>query len=529
MTTHMNSRTITSKPGRQSIRWNVLLALAMLGGVSGCLGLEVTDPNGLSIPTVFSNAANTEAALIGSWKAYTETSRGTCPTLPMAVWGDEITTTSVTYIDYSAEPRIPINNRDNLNCATRNGYWQPYESAAGARESFQGIKANNLKFGTVNATTPNGTDTESRLIFAKFLIAINNLRLGLYFDQAFITDTATPQGEKGTAYSPYPEVLAAARAQLRNVIAHARSVPDFTLPSTIVNGRTITRDELIRICYSYLVRADVYAPRDPAARAAVPWAAVLARLDSGITRDFGHQADPAIAGTGSTYINNSFAQNTVRISNRLVGPADTSGQYQAWVAKPLSERSAFTITTPDRRIHGATNTTAGTRFTRLSSTMSSATNGPYLTSAYRSTRYLNTAADSGNRAFIPEISVDEQKYIRAEALWRLGRGAEAAALINPTRVAANLKPVDANGPPAGRDCVPKKVDGSCGDLFDAIQYEKRIDLYPYRADVTWMDARGWGKLVKGTPFQMPVSGRELISQNLPYYTFGGEGLPGGAP
>jgi hypothetical protein len=121
------------------------------------------------------------------------------------------------------------------------------------------------------------------------------------------------------------------------------------------------------------------------------------------------------------------------------------------------------------------------------------------------------------------------KFIRAEALWRVGRAAEAAALINLTRVAANLRPVDVNGPPAGRDCVPKRNDGTCGNLFDAIQYEKRIELYPYNGEVTWFDARGWGKLVSGTPYQLPVSGRELLTLGLPYYTFGGVGLPGGAP
>ncbi|MBM4193681.1 MAG: hypothetical protein FJ202_04785 [Gemmatimonadetes bacterium] len=505
------------------------LALIAAAGIAGCISLDVTNPNGLGITTVFNNAANTEAALIGSWKAYTAVGLSSCPTLPLGIWGDEITSTSISYIDYSGEPRIPINNRDNLNCTTRSGYWTPYESMAGARESFQGIRANNLVFGTVNATTPGGADTPNRVLFAKFIIAINTLRHALYFDQAFITDTATPPGEKGTNLSPAAQVLATAKAQLRNVIAEAQAMPAFTWPALFINGRTITRDELVRICYSYLVRADVYSPRNPAERAAVNWGAVLARLDSGITRDFGHQADPAIAGTGSTYLTNSFAQNTVRISNRLIGPADTSGVYQAWLAKPIADRTAFTITTPDRRIHGATNSTAGTRFTRLTTTMGSATNGPYLTSSYRSTRYLNTAADSGSRAFVVEIALDEMKFIRAEALFRLNRGAEAAALINPTRVAANLKPVDANGPPAGRDCVPRKNDGACGNLFDAIQYEKRIELYPYRSEVTWFDARGWGKLVPGTPFQLPVSGRELLTQGLTYYTFGGVGLPGGAP
>ncbi|HYW32939.1 MAG TPA: RagB/SusD family nutrient uptake outer membrane protein, partial [Gemmatimonas sp.] len=307
-----------------------------------------------------------------------------------------------------------------------------------------------------------------------------------------------------------------------------RAAPAFTTPALWFNARPITRDEWIRVVQSFRVRADVYAPRNPAERAAVNWAAVLARIDSGITRDFGYQAARDVAGTGSTYINNSFAQNTLRISNRLLGPADTSGRYQAWIASPVATRNAITITTPDRRIHGATNSTAGTRFTRLTSTMGSAANGPYLTSSYRSTRYLNTAADSGLVAFIQVISMDEMKFIRAEALYWLNRGAEAATLINPTRIAAGLRPVDANGPPPGADCVPRKDDGTCGTLFDAIQYEKRIELYPLEGDIAWFDARGWGKLVTGTPFQLPVSGRELLSRGLPYYTFGGQ-AGGGAP
>jgi hypothetical protein len=524
---HLFLECIATRTRRRLTRFSPMVVGAALS--AGCLGLDVTNPNGLSIETVFNNAANVDAALIGAYKAYTEVQRGSCPTIPFSVWGNDITTTSVTYIDYSAEPRIPINNRDNLNCTTRYGYYTPFEAAAAARESFQGINTNGLKFGIVDAASPNGRDTQSRLIFAKFIIAISELDHGLFFDQAFISDTATPPGTRGTDLKPSAEVLAKAVEGLRNVIAHARAVPDFTLPATFVNGRSITRDELIRICMSYIVRSQVYAPRNPTDRAAVNWARVLAQLDSGITRDFGHQADPAIAGTGSTFINNSFAQNTVRVSNRLLGPADTSGVYQTWLAAPLNLRTAITITTPDRRIHGATNTVAGTRFTRLTSTMGSASNGPYLTSSYRSTRYLNTAADSGSRAFIQVISMDEMKFIRAEALYRLGRRSEAAALINPTRVAANLKPVDANGPPAGRDCVPRKDNGACGDLFDAIQYEKRIELYPYSGgEITWYDARGWGKLISGTPIHLQVSGRELIKLGLPYYTFGGTGA-GSAP
>ncbi len=522
--------TSVSRPVAARRRAALLIGTMAAASLAGCVDLAVTDPNNLSIATVFNNAANTEAALIGSFKAYTAVNRGSCPTLIYSLWGHDITTTSVTYLEFAVEPRLPINNRDNVNCATRVSYWTPYEAAAGAREAFIGIRDNKLKFGTINAATPDGADTPNRKLFAKFIIAISQLKLALATDQAYVTDTITPGlNQTNVTLVPWQQVLDNAKAQMRVIIREAQAGPNFTWPALFINGRPITRDELVRVMYSFLVRADVYSPRTPAQRNAVNWAAVLARLDSGITRDFGWQADPAVANTASTYINNSFAQNTVRIHNRLLGPADTSGNYQAWVAAPIANRTAFTITTPDRRIHGATNSVAGTRFTRLTTTMGSASNGAYLTSSYRSTRYLNTAADSGNRAFIQIMSMDEMKFIRAEALFRVGRFTEAAALINPTRVAAGLRPVDANGPPAGRDCVPRKDNGACGDLFDAIQYEKRIELYPTEGDISWWDARGWGKLVPGTPYHVPVSGRELISLGIPYYTFGGVGSPGTAP
>lgn len=511
--------------GLARARRAALGAAAAAIAVGGCMSLDVTDPNALGITTVFTNASNTEAALIGAFKAFTLTSRGTCPTLPLEIYANVQTSTSATYLEFSQEPRIAINNRDNLNCLSRYIFNQHYEAAAGAREAFLGIRDNKLVFGPQTPEFPQGRDTESRKIFARFIIAVSQLQLALLHDQAYVTDTITP-GFNAIVQdlTPWPQVLDNAKAQLRAAIAAARAAPDFTYPTLFVNGRAITRDELIRVMQSYLVRADVYAPRTPQQRAAVNWAAVLARLDSTVTRDFGLVADPAIAGTASTYITNSFAQSTVRLATRYVGPADTSGAYQAWLRQTVATRNSIQIFTPDRRISNTTLTIPVTgvgRINRVTSTMSSAANGAYLTSQYRHVRYLNAAADSGSRTFVPVVAVQEMQFIRAEALFRLGRLAEAAAIINPTRVAAGLRPVDANGPPRERDCVPRRDDGSCGTLFDAIQYEKRMELFPYDGYTNYFDARGWGRLLPGTPLHIPVVGRELITRGLPWYTFGG--------
>ncbi len=523
-----------SRPGLSfRSRWrNLVIVTGASAAVSlgGCLDLQVNDPNGLNLANIYTSPANTEAALVGAFRSYFDIFTSSCPSLPFEIYGNMLTTTSTSYIPFAAEPRIPIDNFDNLNCTSRYTWNNPYEAAAQAREVYQGITQNKLTYGVVNAAFPNGQDTPSRLVFAKFIVAASQLQLGLTNDSAYITDVKTSQGDYGTKLEPYQAVLANAVLQLREMIFDAKAAPDFVFPQLWVNGQSITRDQIVRVAQSLITRAQVYGPRNKADRDAVNWNQVLARMDSTVLVDFGVQAQADISRLRSIYYENSAAQNTVRISNRFIGPADTSGQYQAWLAKNIADRGVIRIVTPDRRIHAASGPTAkGTRFEYRTTSMSSASLGSYLTSSYRNFRYLNATADSGRTAFHRLVSRGEMDMIRAEALYRVGRGAEAAALINPTRVAAGLKAVTASGPPAGADCVPRRNDGTCGDLFDAIQYEKRIEYYPLAGDISWYDQRGWGKLLPGTPFQIPVLGRELATRGLPIYTYGGVGGPGSAP
>src|SRR5262249_32601377 len=180
--------------------------------------------------------------------------------------------------------------------------------------------------------------------------------------------------------SPYKDVIAAGVAQMRNVISDARATADFTTPVTWINQNAITRDELIRVAQSWIQRADVYGARTPEERKAVNWNAVLARHDSTISRDFTEKADPNVANTAGTYINLSFANTTVRINNRFLGPADTSGAYQTWLGQSIANRKSFAVSTPDRRIHAAGDTLkAGTRFALQTIAMSNlGTFGEYL-------------------------------------------------------------------------------------------------------------------------------------------------------
>ncbi len=516
------------------------LGLAAAGtvlGVAGCQSLDVTNQNTPDIDGVFTSGANLEAALLGSWRAFwgvAQGARGTTTTAPypvkqLSVLGNELTTADLDTYIISQEPRVAIDNRDQGGWTNRKPWYDLLESMASAREAYQAIENKGLKVGTVNAQYPNGQDTPRAKVFAKFLIGVDNLYLGLLFDQAFITDEKTDISTFQYELKPYNEVLANAERILREAIAEAKAAENFTIPATWINGQTYTRDEFVRVMYSYIVRGRVYGARTPAERAAVNWNGVLTLLDSGITRNFAQQADLLIGATSSAYYQYSYLQTNGRTNNRLIGPADTSGAYQAWLAQPLGSRNAPRFVTPDRRIHGATPTTAGRYFGLLTTQTMTTVRGTYMLSQYRNIRYLLPPSNNYHQVgLITTMSTQEMMFIRAEALYRLNRRAEAAALINPTRLASNLPAVDVNGPPSGRACVPKRDDGSCGDLFDAIQYEKRIELFPTEAIIAFADARGWGKLLPGTPIHFPVHGRELETLGLPYYTFGGGGT-GSAP
>ena len=144
--------------------------------------------------------------------------------------------------------------------------------------------------------------------------------------------------------------------------------------------------------------------------------------------------------------------------------------------------------------------------------------------------YLRSGAgESYHQGRQPTMTRVEMDLLKAEALIWLRRAAEAVPLINASRVAnGELPPVTIDGPPDDGACVPRKTTGGCGSLWDALRYEKRIEMAGVDPTVAYFDARGWQTLVENTYVQFPVPGRELETLLLPLYTYGG-GQAGSAP
>ena len=103
------------------------------------------------------------------------------------------------------------------------------------------------------------------------------------------------------------------------------------------------------------------------------------------------------------------------------------------------------------------------------------------------------------------LTVAEMDLLKAEALIRLNRANEAVPLINKTRVAnGQLPPVTEAGPPDEQGCVPRKMNGQCGSLWDALRYEKRLEGMGISGVIAFFDARGWQMLPENSILQLPV-------------------------
>jgi hypothetical protein len=231
--------------------------------------------------------------------------------------------------------------------------------------------------------------------------------------------------------------------------------------------------------------------------------------------------------------------------------ADQSGQYQKWISieDPWSRHpnlaadqqgDPFLIITPDKRFPTGSTVAAqqaadGTLFEVATASggfgaqWARPDRGTFRWSYYRYVANNMWLLPSAQRTSAVEVSVDEMRLLRAEAAYRMNNRGEAANLINVTRTAAGLNATDAAG--ANTSCVPKLRTGACGDLFEMLKWEVRLEtMYQGLHMAPWyFHGRGWGDLAEGTFLQFPVPGREASLLNIPAYTFGGIGGEAAAP
>jgi hypothetical protein len=120
----------------------------------------------------------------------------------------------------------------------------------------------------------------------------------------------------------------------------------------------------------------------------------------------------------------------------------------------------------------------------------------------------------------PYFTLAELNMLEAEGQIYKGNFAAARDLVNKTRTKNGLPAITAadntTPVPGGSDCVPKTPSGQgpsatvkCGNLFEAMKWEKRIEeAYTHFAD-WFLDSRGWGDLAEGTPLVWAVPYQDL--------------------
>ena len=535
------------------------LIAASIAGVTACDNLDVTNPNNPSRVTVVRSSQDALALISNAMLQWFNRSGSTSPSVALSVMADEFSTGFADFggQDLSKEPREAINIQNPSNGPPHHVTFPDYYgNIAALNTALQAIE----KFDLVLRNSAGADVTVEANAFAKFMQGMNHGYVALMFDRGYIynesidPDTLDYTGgstEVQDLIQPYSVVMDTALAEMEAALALATSKA-FTYPTTAPNiwflGVPRTNTDMARVIHTYMARLMVYVARNPTERQAVDWNEVIAHIDQGITSDF--TVTGVVGVVESSYKNrvarvrNGPPGDFMRVDYRTIGPADVTEGFQTWYATAWAQRIPFRMTgTPDRRIVGAA--TRPTTCLPLNMVPNAADCGLYM--GYHNSTVFNADRGLGQRSFyffhrygggesyrsgpIPLVNVAEMDLLKAEGLIRLGRADEAIPLINKYRVTnGELPPVDINGVPGtAPDCVPRKLDGSCGSLWDALRYEKRIETMGLEGGVAFYDARGWDFLTTNTAIHFPMPLRDLQLLRIEPYTFGGAGGVDAAP
>ncbi len=462
----------------------------------------------------------------------------------------------------SALPRNAITNqRGSQGSAGNYNDWLRGHRAA--REAALGFAAlNNLSLGSPAA------DARAR-IFCRFVqgVALGNLSLA-YDSASILTENDNPQADAAVTVplSGYRVVNTAALGYLDSAIALANANPTaFPFPVTAnfwINGIGVTQAQFIQIARSYKARFRASVARTPAERAdvsaggIVDWAQVIADANAGITVNFDPQMDRLNGWDIVWFAQHHAGAQWHQMSQFWLGQADTSGAYNTYLANTVpSTRVQILIVTPDRRFpqgttRSAQNTgsppSAGqpfalTPYFRNRPSGSDIAGDPLQVSMYDfwRGRAFQQASRVGR---YPVMTVAEIRLLAAEGYLRIATPnfTEAINRINVSRQAIGILPalnavtdtISAAAPGTAVNCVPKVPDvaqsyrGSrCGNIWDALKWEYRLET-AYTGYGMWFFAgRGWGDLPQYTATQWPVPYNEMDARREAFYGFGG---PGGA-
>lgn len=403
---------------------------------------------------------------------------------------------------------------------------------------------------------------ERNKAFAWFVMGLGVGNLALVYDSVSQIRWDDPPAQTTFPLLGYNAAMTLALQYLDSAMVTAQNAPEgsdgFPLPATWLNGATggfaggtVSRDDFVRFIRSYKARFRASVARDPAEREnTVDWDLVLADAQAGITSDYRIAANPSAGWHIAWPVQHYLFQSWHQMWAYMVGMADSSGAYDAWLATSLALKAPFLVQTRDRRFPAG-----GDRATQQANSPTPPPAGLYFRNR-RSGDVLtaNTLANSyydfyrfqawrtgpppGTGPY-PVMTRAEMNGLIAEGAIRRGLWTLAAQYIDSSRVRNNLPSVagitDLTTPvPGGAACVPRipappnYTSTVCGNILEAMKWEYRMETAFTGYGMWYFAGRGWGDLPEGTPVHHPVPYQELDVRSRPLYNLGGVGGVGGA-
>jgi hypothetical protein len=393
-----------------------------------------------------------------------------------------------------------------------------------------------------NSTGSNARDARA-ISFGFFSLGYALGNLALLYDSAAIITPAVPS-DVVPPLSEDKAVMTTALAMLDSALAVSASpaatdgANGFPIPTDWISGggTTIPIPRWQQIIHSFKARFRAGITRTPTERAAIDWNALIADATAGITSDFIVNAD-ATNGWGLGWRSQLAVDPTwSQMSPFYLGMGDTTLAYDAWLAtSPIDNRAPFLMRTPDKRFpsgdtrpiqqavtgngRGGTPTGSVLYFRNRPTGEDSPITQGWANWFYDNWRFW-AARQAGGNGPIVELSVAENDLLAAEGYLRTSKIPQAAALIDKTRLVAGLPSVAAitnltDPVPGGSACVPRVpqppnyTTTACGNIFEAMKWEKRLET-SFTGYAQWyIDSRGWGDLVQGTQYEWAVPWQEL--------------------
>ncbi len=508
------------------------VAATMLFGTSACGDLAVENLNAPDAARALANPGDVEALISGAWISWWQPTywSGPGPWLSNVAFQHSAYPANFGMVHFSQIPRVPTTN------STAFGFYTEISWAYTAWNRAIAAVNDGLRAILVDKTVDLGADEARAVAWGRFVQGLAYGYLALLYDEGPLVDETTDL-EQTPEFVGYQELMARSLEYLDEAHAIA-STNAFTVPDTWIwlTTESMTSTQFARYIRSFKARLRANLARTPEERAAVNWNAVLADAQAG---------DPLAYTTTRVGFRSNWSlyymllRGWGQMSYFVHGMADQSGQYQEWMGLPVEQRTPilpsgpFLVQTPDLRFpQGETieeqRANPGVRLMMVATPgdqWSRPDRGEWRWSYYHDVR----SPLLGIQGTLWDIAPAELDMLAAEAHYRLGNRAAAADLINKTRVPAGLNATNADG--LNTSCVPKLPNGQCGDLFEMLKWEKRMEagFNHGLVNASWyFNGRGWGDLMQGSILQLPVP--DLVAQlaNRPTRDYGGN-LEFGAP